>query len=723
MRRSIATVATTLDTKARPGKESRPARHLAAGAYQITLMKLRPATLLLVTILASSAALPAQTPPLDPFLQWMNRIAQQQLDQREKTVNAVQTVGEAAARQKLVREKVLAAMGGLPDYHGPLNAHVTGKIQADGYVIEKVLFESLPHFYVTANLYRPNQPGHYPGILLQSGHVQEGKPESQRVAANLALKGFVVFAFDPLGGGEREQTFDRQAGRPAAGGATNEHLQAEAQSLLIGEGVARFFIWDAQRAVDYLQSRPEVDGARIGAVGCSGGGATSTWMGALDPRIKAVASACSTNSFRLMFARPVPHGEFHAEMGLHRFLADGLDTADLVEARAPTPWLILATEGDFFTPDAAELVYKDARRWYGIYGAENKLSFFVGPGPHGMPLQTREHIYEWMIRWLKDGKGDFHEQPVHMYLNQELLVTPTGHVDDLPGSRKLYQVIHDDFVVRKRPGTITELRDQLLKWGVPSDDTAPAVEVLDESSSTAGRVEHIRFESEPGVSIEGKAYIPDVPGRKPAVLLLSDNIKSPFIPANGTLVERMLKLGQIVLVLHVRDDPSGIDRRPYIGNWMANTRADHIGRNLAAMRAHDILRGVDVLAARQDVDPESIRACARGVGGVWVLLAAAADSRIHKVWLDRTPYSLRVALDTSMNSDLLDGMIPGFALHWDLGDLAKAMGNRTVLWTDPTDWVNRIAALGPPFQYRYILGDATDLYDEQDNSFIGKFLE
>ena len=67
---------------------------------------------------------------------------------------------------------------------------------------------------------------------------------------------------------------------------------------------------------------------------------------------------------------------------------------------------------------------------------------------------------------------------------------------------------------------------------------------------------------------------------------------------------------------------------------------DQIGRNLPAMRAHDILRGVDLLAAREDVDPASIRAVARGVKGIWLLLAAAVDSRIERVWLDRTPYSL-----------------------------------------------------------------------------------
>jgi len=155
---------------------------------------------------------------------------------------------------------------------------------------------------------------------------------------------------------------------------------------------------------------------------------------------------------------------------------------------------------------------------------------------------------------------------------------------------------------------------------------------------------------------------------------------------------------------------------------MANTRADHIGRNLPAMRAHDILRGVDLLAARSDVDPASIRAAARGVRGIWLLLAAAVDTRIGKIWLDRTPYSLRAALERSMNNGLFDAVIPGFALHWDLEDLTRVMGGRPVMWTDPTNWMGKIAAAGPSYRYRYVIGDVTDLSDEQDNAYIDELL-
>jgi len=673
-------------------------------------------------------ATPLNLPPLsaqgtkqdakpDPLLHWMDAIAQQELQQREKVIAEIHTVAEAEQRKKVVRARIMEILGGLPVYNGPLNARITGKIQADGYTIEKVVFESLPHFYVTANVYRPNQPGRYPAVLFQSGHTSEGKPEPQRAAANLALKGFVVLCFDPIGQGERLQTYDPQLKGRVEGCCTNEHIQAGAQSIMVGESVARYFIWDAKRALDYLLSRPDVDASRAGAAGCSGGGALTTFIGTLDPRLKVVIPACFPNSYRLLFAGPDPD----SEMSFPQFLAHGLDTADFVELSAPTPWLIQATEHDYFSPAGAKLVYDEARRWFTIFGAEDNVHFFVGSGPHGTPLESREAVNEWLIRWLKDGNGDFHEQPVKLYSNLELLVTASGRVEDESGSRKIYQLILDDFHAKRRPDTIPELQAELRRLKIPSEGPAPEVKVLDESNGASVRRQQIQFESEPGITIGGKLYIPLSPERKPAVLLVADKTSSDWIVATSALADRMARKGRVVLELEVRDSP-GEGSRPYIGNWLTNARADSIGRNLPAMRAHDILRGIDVLAARSDVDPASIRAAARSIKGFWLLLAAATDARISKVWLDRSPYNLRSALENSMNTDLFDAVIPGFVLHWDIEDLTKAMGGRPLLWTDPTNWMGRPVFLGPSFKYRYVLGDTTDLYDEQDNAYIEDFL-
>jgi hypothetical protein len=667
---------------------------------------LRTATFLTATALAG------QTAPEDPFLLWMDGIAQSQLQAREEAISKIHTIAGAEKRKQVVRQRILEALGGLPDYGGPLDARVTGRLQADGYVIEKVIYQSLPGYFVTANLYRPDRPGRYPGVLLQAGHTQEGKAEPQMLAANLALKGFVALAFDPVGEGEREQSYDPQLRAPAAGWSVNEHIHAGAQSALAGESVARYFIWDAKRSIDYLAGRPEVDPQRIGAAGCSGGGALTTFIGALDTRLKAVIPACFPVSYRVLFTGDVPH----SEMMLPEELARGLDTADFVELSAPAPWLIEATEQDFFPPAGAKLVYDEARRWYGLYGAEDRVALFIGPGPHGTPLVSREAIYRWLIRWLNGGNGDPREQPVHLFANHDLLVTKTGHVDEEAGSRKLYELIADDFRRKQKPGSRAELQSELRRWNIPTDGSAPAIRILSETEGSSYRIQQVRIGSEPGIELTGELLIPRSEGPKKAVVLVSGE-------PSGRLGEMFAGAGHLVLRLEPRNSPSGDRRRPYLGDWLTNTRADLIGMSLPAMRAHDILRGVDLLAHRADVDPDSIRAAAQGVEGVWLLLAAAADTRIRKIWLDGTPHRFAGALENTMNTELSDAVIPGFALRWELTDLVQAMEDRPVLWTDPADWMGRIVAAGPRYRYRYVPGDMTDRSDAQDRAFADELMK
>ena len=180
------------------------------------------------------------------------------------------------------------------------------------------------------------------------------------------------------------------------------------------------------------------------------------------------------------------------------------------------------------------------------------------------------------------------------------------------------------------------------------------------------------------------------------------------------MAEALARSGQIVMEVDPRDSPDAYEGRPFLGNWMTNERADLVGRNLAAMRAHDLLVAVDVLAARPDVDAKSIRGYARGVKGVWLLLAAAVDPRLGAIWLDRTPRSFATGLSGPLMDHLFDALIPGFALHWDMQDLVAAIGNRRVFWSDPTDWVNHVVRLDGSYRYRYV--------GEGDAPLIGEFL-
>jgi cephalosporin-C deacetylase-like acetyl esterase len=681
----------------------------------------KPAVLLVLGILLCAVSLPAQEKPGDALVDWMNGIAQQQLQQRAKAINEVHTKAEAERRKQWVRKQMLDDMGGLPDYKGPLEARVTGQLHASSYTIEKVIYQSMPGIYVTADVYRPDRPGRYPAVLLQAGHTQEGKPEDQRMAANLAMKGFVVLCFDPIGQGEREQTFSPQLDAPLAGWSVPEHIQMGAQTMLLGQGLARYFIFDAMRSLDYLAGRPDVDPSRIGAAGCSGGGALTTFLGGLDPRLKVVIPACYPSSFQTLFPTNGPD----VEMLLPNFLASGLDTADFVELSAPTPWLLQATEHDqyHFSHQGVHLVYEEARKWYALYGAEDKVGFMVGPGWHGMPLVAREAVYKWMIRYLKNGQGDFHEQPVRMFTNHQLLVTASGDVENEPDSRKLYQILQADYEARKRPENIPELLARLRQLKIPTDHTAPKIEVLNKSSDDAGQIEHIKFESSPGIWLNATLHIPSAPGKKPAALVLSGGNMFNLM-STAVIAEHMAKAGRVVLELEPRGGSKlEFNEGPFVGDYDTDVQANLIGLNLPAMRAHDILRGVDLLAARPDVDANSIRATARGVAGVWLLLAAAVDPRIGKIWIDHTPYSLHAALDHSMAADLWDAVIPDFVLHWDLNNLVKAMGDRQVMWTDPTNWLRQVVALGPGYEYRYVLGDTTDLAQAQDDAYIQELLK
>jgi hypothetical protein len=92
----------------------------------------------------------------------------------------------------------------------------------------------------------------------------------------------------------------------------------------------------------------------------------------------------------------------------------------------------------------------------------------------------------------------------------------------------------------------------------------------------------------------------------------------------------------------------------------------------------------------------------------------AGSTRIAPVGATATPWSIAAALVGPLTNHLFDAMIPRFALHWDFQDLVDAIGNRRVLWTDPTNWMNRVVPLAAPHRYRYV--------GEGDTSLIKEFL-
>jgi cephalosporin-C deacetylase-like acetyl esterase len=168
-------------------------------------------------------------------------------------------------------------------------------VQRDGYRVEKVIFESQPKHYVTALLFLPDTkrfPPPVPGVIIPCGHAGEAKAYEayQTMGASLAFNGMAALVFDPIDQGERSQM---PSALPRLQGTT-AHTMLNVGSILLGRSTARFEIWDGMRAIDYLQSRPEIDAARIGCTGNSGGGTQTSYLMALDDRISVAAQVATS---------------------------------------------------------------------------------------------------------------------------------------------------------------------------------------------------------------------------------------------------------------------------------------------------------------------------------------------------------------------------------------------------------------------------------------------
>ena len=273
----------------------------------------------------------------------MNRLRGIRLEQ----LATIQSVAAVRDRATMIRSKVWGIIGGEPE-RTPLNPRVTGTLDRNQYQIEKVVFESFPQVYVTANLYLPTQgKPPYPAILAPVGHSDNGKAYHyyRHLYQNLARKGYVVLAYDPFGQGERIQYPDSKTGKSLYG-PVGEHEQAGRPMILTGESFALDRAWDGIRGLDYLISRPEVDPNRLGCTGQSGGGTMTMYLAALEPRLHAaVVSEGNSENVAGPFFDP-PGATDDAEQNIVGSLPLGIDRGDLLLAFAPKPLLICYTTHD-----------------------------------------------------------------------------------------------------------------------------------------------------------------------------------------------------------------------------------------------------------------------------------------------------------------------------------------------------------------------------------------
>lgn len=411
----------------------------------------------------------------------MASLAHQQLAQRRRAIDEITTPAQIRDRQDYIRSAFLRGVGGLPQDKAPLNPKITATLERSGYRIEKLLFESLPKFYVTANLYVPDGPGPFPAILGVAGHSDAGKaePTYQHVWISLAKRGIAVLAYDPPGQGERLEYLDKGTGKSTVGIGTREHIAAGMQALLTGTTMARYFINDGVRALDYLLTRPDIDGKRIGVAGNSGGGTQAALLAVAEPRLAAAVTSCYITSWRDLWAAPGPQD---AEQVIPGLLAAGLDFPDFLLAFAPKPIEMLTATKDFFPIAGARSTFAEADKLFRIDDAPGRAGYYEFDDKHGWSLPRREATYRWFARWLLDNDRDEGREPIHQVEPAATLnATSTGQVaTSLPDAETVWSInlqLAEDQYANRRALTASpeELRSMIRsRLGVvsPPDQNA-----------------------------------------------------------------------------------------------------------------------------------------------------------------------------------------------------------------------------------------------------------
>ena len=351
--------------------------------------------------------------------------ALEQLEERKERIEQLTTKEDHLQRQQWVKEKLQQLTGPFPE-KTPLNARITDIIEKEDFRVEKLVYESMPGFFVTAALFLPNNRSEKsPAILYASGHTTNGfrSDTYQHVILNLVKKGFIVLAFDPVGQGERLQYFNSEMGKSRFG-PTHEHSYPGAQCYLSGYSPANYFVWDGIRSVDYLLSREEVDPKRIGMTGRSGGGTQTAYIAAMDERILAAAPENFITNMEYVLKSMGPQD---AEQNLVYMIAEGLDHADLLEVRAPKPTMMLTTSRDIFSIQGAMDTYEEVREFYTALGSPEMIHMTEEDDVHTSTKANREAMYAFFQQHL-DLPGDPTDLEVETFKEEELWVTKTGQL-------------------------------------------------------------------------------------------------------------------------------------------------------------------------------------------------------------------------------------------------------------------------------------------------------
>ena len=719
---------------------------LKGDMYPNRMIKAIVVSLLVVAELAAADELAVLRPtaagvaPGKQLELWLKNEFYQRVDRRSAAFEKM-IKSESAARAWQADRKAffLRQIGGLPE-RTPLNARVVGRLQGKGYRVENILFESRPGHHVTANLYLPETPGPWPAVLVPCGHSHDGKAAAgyQQVCSLFARNGMAAMCFDPIGQGERYQMLDTTREHTTFDGSprtkvphpnvhvlcTTEHTMVGVGSILLGTSVAQYRIWDGMRAIDYLQSRPDIRADKIGCTGNSGGGTLTAYLMALDERIVAAAPVCYLTTFRRLIDS---NGAQDAEQNVFGQIDFGMDEADYVIMRAPKPTLILAGTRDVtFDFRGTWELFLDAKRFYSRLGRSEGVEINAPDAPHGYTLQQREAAARWMHRWLLgsdklirevDSLPDsFTDEQLRAmskadWTQEQLYCTPKGQVMLMPGERSVFQ-INAEIAASLREtrraawaGRTVEAKREIVRETIGAQpgggQAAPKVETVAKIERAGYTIHKLVLTVDERLLLPALAFVPANPKGRATLYLHGTSMTADAAP--GGPIEKLVKEGHVVLAAELRgigETETGHDKRDYGSGYFGRDNQEIflaylIGKSYVGMRADDVQRWTRFLnsGSLTGTAPTELHLAAVGEAAISALHAAVlAGGDYRSVTLRRMIPSWETVAAAPESFDQIVNVVHAGLKHYDLPDLVGVIGKDKVTIESPVD------AMGKPLK-------------------------
>jgi dienelactone hydrolase len=594
---------------------------------------------------------------------------------RRAALQALKTPDDVRRRQEQLRAAFLESLGGFPE-RTPLNAKITGTLKRDGYRIEKVIYEVRPDLHVTANLYLPDGPGPFPGVLFPLGHYDNPKPaeEYQRSCILFVRNGLAVLTYDPIGQGERYQVVGPDR-KPRARG-TSEHTLVDVGAMLVGTSSAQYFLWEGIRGLDYLASRTEVDAKRLGCVGNSGGGTMTAYLMAIDERVACAVPNCFITSMEKLYSTVGPQD---GEANLRGLVAAGMGHSDYSILRAPRPTQLSTPTRDYYDIEGAWSTFREAKRVYGILGASERMDLFEYDDKHSISRPFRESAVRWLRRWLMGIDAATVEVDGPVEKPEDLQCTPSGHV--VVDFREKTPYHYTAELAEKLASTrsrkdVDDLRRIVQQGLALPGPVAPALVVSKDP--------RLILEPEPGIRIPGIVFPPREPRNADRILYVHGGGKA----RDRAAIEKWTAAGHVVIALDLRGMGETEPEAPHRGmsnffapEWKEAYISFNMDRPLLGQRVRDLISAIGAL----DADGRGFHVVAVGAAAPAALHAALLDSRIRALTLEDMVISWTAVAKTAITINQLSNVLPGALKSYDLPDLAAALAPRPLTVVSPRD--------------------------------------